>query len=948
MAALPKMIRRTTIASRLAAWFLLIFLIPCGILTFLLYGISSGFLEQTVRLNYLVIAQSKRSQVEALAREKIRSVIALSRSPTLITITTNLEAALRQGGVRSAAFRELTRLNRPFLEHTAQAYGYPDFLLVSANGQILFSLDRPRTVGSKLSQDMPRASEMGNVFDRAKTLVQTEISDFDIHPGMPEPAAFIAGPILTGGTVVGVMIFRLNNREIYQVFNNYLGLGETGEIMVGSRVGNDAVVVAPLRFDDRAAFSRRFPLGKSDGTNSEDPLARAVRGEHGYGHFKDYQGRDCVGYWTYVPSFRWGLVVKQETSEALALIEIERRATLFLLSLVIVPVMLAALLIARSISRPIRVAVHTAQQVAAGDLTAEFKIRKMDETGQLLLAIRAMTAKLRDHNETMEDRIRQRTRELEESNSQLKAARELAEEANRAKTAFLANMSHELRTPMNAIIGYTEMLIEESDQLKPAEHARDLDRVLTAARHLLLLINDILDLSKIEAGKVELFIESIDVKALMSEVVAIIEPMAAKSGDQLRVICPESIGLMRADQTKVRQALYNLLSNACKFTENGSVSVEVRLETRSAYEWVDFVIADTGIGMSPEQLRRLFQPFSQADASTTRKYGGTGLGLAITRRFARMMGGEVVVQSELGKGTRFTLSLPRQVADPKAPAAPSAQSRLPALPPGARRVLVVDDDADVRELMARYLAREGFAVECAASGPEGLAAAAARRPDVITLDVLMPGMDGWAVMAALKADPFLEKIPVIMVTLLDQKEFGYALGVSDYLTKPVDRDNLARIMAKYRGMAATGDVLVVDDDPAAAELICKLLADGGYPWRLAADGRAALSRVRESKPAVVLLDLLMPEMDGFEFVRELQADPTMAEAHIIVVTAKDVTDAEKSRLGARVDTILRKAPNQREEILKVLSRYFPKSPSPERPEPGAGTAPPKGSDTELC
>jgi signal transduction histidine kinase/DNA-binding response OmpR family regulator len=743
------------------------------------------------------------------------------------------------------------------------------------------------------------------------------------------------------------MIFRLNNREIYQVFNNYLGLGETGEIMVGSRVGNEAVVVAPLRFDSRAAFSRRFRLlGGSENSDTEDPLARAVRGEHGYGHFIDYQGRDCVGYWTYVPSFRWGLVVKQETSEALALIEIERRATLFLLSLVIVPVMLAALLIARSISRPIQVAVRTAQQVAAGDLTAEFKIRKMDETGQLLLAIRAMTAKLRDHYETMEDKIRQRTHELEESNRQLKTARELAEEANRAKTAFLANMSHELRTPMNAIIGYTEMLIEEADQIKPADQARDLDRVLTAARHLLLLINDILDLSKIEAGKVELFIEPIDVKALMSEVVATIEPMAAKGQNELRVNCPDTVGSMNADQTKVRQALYNLLSNACKFTEKGQVSAEVLLATRSGLEWVDFVITDTGIGMSPEQLRRLFQPFSQADASTTRKYGGTGLGLAITRRFARMMGGEVVVQSELGKGTRFTLSLPRFVPDPKM-AAPDAQTRLPAPRPGARRVLVVDDDADVRELMARYLSREGFAVECAASGPEGLAAAAARKPDVITLDVLMPGMDGWAVMAALKSDPALEKIPVIMVTLLDQKEFGYALGVSDYLTKPVDRDKLARIMAKYRNQPDAGDVLVVDDDPNAAEMICKLLANGGYPWRLAASGQEALARVRDRKPALVLLDLLMPEMDGFEFVRELQADPAMSDLHIIIVTEKDVTLEERGKLGARVDTILRKAPNQREEILNALARYFPKNNGAVAADPATATPPRDGTDAEL-
>ncbi len=922
MPLFPALIRRPTIASRLVICFLLISLIPCGILTYLVYSVSSAFIHTTVQRNYRMIAKSKADQVETLAQEKIRSVVALGRSQELGRAATNLETVVRSEGVRSQRFAALTRDYQRFFSNNIEAYGFADFVLVSPAGQILFRLRNQESAGLFVNEGVLRDSELANVFNRAKTLVQAEISDFQTYPGLG-PAVFIAGPILQGETVSGVMIFQIDQKEIKDIFNNYIGLGDTGEFMVGSRVLQEVMIVAPLRFDDRAAFARRFPLEGG----VPDPLQNAVRGERGYGEFTDYQGHQCVGFWTYLPSFRWGMVVKQDASEALFLIEWERRFALFLLSSIIIPVIVAAFLIARSITRPIQVAVRTAQRVAAGDLTAEFKILTRDETGQLLLAIRSMTIKLRNHYQTMEQQVRQRTRELEESNHDLQSARLLAEEANRAKTAFLANMSHELRTPMNAIIGYSEMLIEEAGELKPAEFVPTLERVLAAARHLLALINDVLDLSKIEAGKSELFLEQFDIKPLITEMTAAAESLAVKNQNRLLLECPDSIGRMRADITKVRQSLFNLLSNACKFTEKGRVDVRIHSEMRSGTEWIDFVISDTGIGMSPEQLRRLFKPFVQADASTTRKYGGTGLGLVITRRFARMMGGEVVVHSEPGRGTIFTLTLPRNVTDPKLAPPPPPPASPPS--PDAPLVLVVDDDADARDLMARYLAKEGFAVRCAAHGQEGLDLARALKPDVITLDVLMPGMDGWAVMAALKSDPALEGIPVIMVTLLDQTDFGYALGVSGYLTKPVDRDRLARLMAKYRDQAITGDILVVDDDPQSSKFLCDIFAHEGFAHRSAPNGKLGLALAREQRPALVFLDLMMPEMDGFEFVRALQDDPSMVDIHIIVVTAKDITAEDRERLGGRVEGVMRKAPDQREEILKALRRFAPKARTPE-------------------
>ena len=548
---------------------------------------------------------------------------------------------------------------------------------------------------------------------------------------------------------------------------------------------------------------------------------------------------------------------------------------------------------------------------------------RLQVTGE---AIARLTADLSDHAEKLEaannelDRsnvlLQEHTVELHRTQEELRIAVESAESANQAKSEFLARMSHELRTPLNAILGYSEMLAEDAADLGNEAWVADLHKINKAGKHLLALVNDILDLAKVEAGKMDLHVERFDVDTALGDVVATVRPLIEQNSNQLVPRWSSDLGTMKADLTKVRQILFNLISNAAKFTTAGTVMLTVNRERRTDGEWLAFLVEDTGLGMTPQEMETIFQDFVQVDTSTTRRFGGTGLGLVVTQRFCEMMGGEITVESASGKGSQFTVHLPAEPRNDTPSIPPGVPERkVPSVPPRGehgnpvRRALVIDDDAEARELVSRCLQHEGYGAMTAACGAEGLALARERHPSIIVLDIIMPGMDGWEVLRTLKEDPATADIPVIITSIMDQKRMGYALGVSGYLTKPIGCDRLSALLRRYRRSdppAPLGRILVVDDDARSRDVISRVLARDGWTACQAENGSVALAQVREAVPTVILLDLMMPQMDGFEFVEELRRVDEWRRIPIVVVTAHNLDDEDRRRLSDSVLAVVEK------------------------------------------
>ncbi len=809
---------------------------------------------------------------------------------------------------------------KPILEKTANVF--TQMYLISTAG--LDGINVARSDNKKLKNYRDRkwfkGAAEGNQITR-QTLISRTTN---------EPSLCLSTPIKNKATtVLGVAMLCTDLTELSK---------EVGAIHLG-KTGFAFLV------DDRGqALAHPTPSFSAQLKNMSDrpPVKRLLEGKEGFFTYTDAEG---VKWWSHILPLDngWGVVILQEADEVLQEETAFVRSALTITLLAIVAVCILAWFTSSRLIRPITDLTVAASTISNGKFDQRVNIKSEDELGLLARAFNEMAkqlqhsfaslesknqdleeaqTKLADYNRTLEQKVEERTSQLAVSIQEAKKAKATAEDANKAKSLFLANMSHELRTPLNAIIGYSEMLKEEAEDLEQEEFIPDLKKIYGAGKHLLSLINDILDLSKIEAGRMELYLETFEILPLLDEVVSTIRPLVDKNVNTLVVNCPKDIGTMYADLTKVRQNLFNLLSNACKFTEGGKITLAVSRYVEKNQDWISFQVIDTGIGMTAEQKERLFKAFTQADASTTRKYGGTGLGLALTKKFCQMMGGDISVESEYGKGTTFSIHLPTHVVDTKADSANPSNQKNISSSDNHSTILVIDDDPTIHDIIERFLSKQGFKVKTASSGAEGIRIAKEIRPNAITLDVMMPGMDGWAVLTKLKADPEIADIPVIMMSIVDDKNLGYALGASDYVLKPIERQQLISVLQKYELDRGADLIMVVEDDVSTREMMRRQLEKANWHVIEAENGRKALEMMTKNLPGAIVLDLMMPEMDGFEFVHRLRQKEEWRSIPVIVVTAKELTKADRQKLNGYVESIFQKGCYDRKTLLGELNHLL--------------------------
>jgi signal transduction histidine kinase/CheY-like chemotaxis protein len=540
--------------------------------------------------------------------------------------------------------------------------------------------------------------------------------------------------------------------------------------------------------------------------------------------------------------------------------------------------------------------------VVAGPFTPSFGEDELSRVQQFMSAVSAAL----DRGRLLE--------RLKDANAELL-------DANHHKTIFLANMSHELRTPLNAILGFSELLIDSAEGVAPdwPTRMRFLEHIHSAGKHLLGLINDILDLAKIEAGQMELHLEQVDVADVMSQVAVIAEPLAAQKAIHIE-FDSTGTGQVVADEGKLKQMVLNLVSNAIKFSAEGQT---VTVRAARAADQLEVVVTDHGIGIAEHDQQRVFKEFQQVDSGVSRKQQGTGLGLALTRNMALLHGGNLTVQSELGKGSRFTLVIPTRARIPErtlvtvngSVSGTAADAALPL-------IIVVEDDHVAAELLTRQIERAGFRTHVARTGADAVAMARELKPAAITLDILLPDIDGWEVLARLKRDKATNGIPVVVVSVVDNPALATAMGALDYFVKPVEPRELVNRLSnfnfKHKADGRQTCVLVVDDEVANRDWLKHLLEPAGYTVSLASGGAEAIELARSSKPDVVMLDLMMPDVNGFAVVDALSEHEATKGIPIMVLTAKHLTEADVDQLSGHVSAILRRPSAGAVDVLSQL------------------------------
>ena len=537
----------------------------------------------------------------------------------------------------------------------------------------------------------------------------------------------------------------------------------------------------------------------------------------------------------------------------------------------------------------------------------------VSELVAMVIEKKRLEAEQLEYQTNLERKIRERTKELF-------FAKEKAESAAQAKSEFLANMSHELRTPLNAILGFCEILIEDATELKQEGVVSDLEKIHTSGIDLLALINDILDLSKIEVKKIDINISSFEMKNLVNSVKTTLEPYAKINRNNIQINLPKKSIVVSSDELKIRQILFNLLTNACKNSEESDINLTITRETVKKINYIAFKVQDFGVGIPKNKMKEIFEPFNQGNIIDNSKLKGTGLGLTISKTYSELLGGYIHVKSKEGLGSTFTSYILQDYYRKKGKSEEYKIVEIPQISPFPQKgkILIIDDDINFLDLIDRRLSKEGYLVFTANNGKSGLIKANKLVPDIIILDIVMPDMDGWTVYKKLKRTPLLAQIPVIIVTIGDYEKMAKDFGVVDFLAKPIKWKTLNVILSKYKIIGKSKHILVIDDDSATRIILRKMLVKDGWRVDEAENGKVALDRIKKEKPELILLDLLMPVMDGFKFLKVIKGKDSLIDIPIIVITSKDLTADDYSYLTANVDRVIQKGDYTRKEIINRI------------------------------
>ena len=746
---------------------------------------------------------------------------------------------------------------------------------------------------------------------------QVYFTDFERYiPSYFTPAAFVAAPIFNKDKVfIGVLAVQIKPNNLNQVLaNNYqwnkIGLGLTGHSYL---IGPDSYLRSDLRdyIQDKDKFfkfikSKNNPalynqLNNNTSANlifkiRNEATDRAFLNEEGIVEQKNYMNKDVLSSFTKFSfkNIQYALITEMETKELFGEIR-----SLFInmssgtaIALVIAIILTSFLII--NLLRPLEYLSVVSERVKSGFYSERAKVETKDEIGDLAQTFNAMI------NNVEADIVRKEKDKLIFAN-----LKEEADKANQTKSTFLANMSHELRTPMNAIIGYSEILTEDAMDDGNEAYVADLKKINSAGKHLLSLINDVLDISKIEAGKMELDIHELSLKTLVQEVSDTSLTLVQKNKNELKIVQDPNIDLVQNDSVKLRQILFNLISNASKFTENGTITLGYLTDPKNK-NLLKIYVSDTGIGIDKDKISKVFEEFGQEDAATTRKYGGTGLGLSLCKKFAELMGGTIVLDSVKGKGSIFTVMVPLNVQKAKPTKEEAGENQNKKVETGRKVILVVDDDKQARDLIKRNLEKENYIVFTATNGDEAIEIANQKNPHLVTLDIMMPKKSGWDTLKELRSYNKFKDTPVVMISMLDDDKTGILNGADGYIKKPVTKEHLIKVISSFKDKMKNNNIMIVDDLKDNRDIIKKHLKDYNFNFFEAENGKVGIEKLLKHPCDGIILDLMMPVMDGFQFLTEVKNYNQLKDIPIIVLTAKDLTTDEVIKIEKDVSLVIQK------------------------------------------